>query len=55
MGQGSWQHCSRLDNYVAHIMGHSETRWDERVVLLGRPPIFVIDQLVKDNVIPISE
>ncbi|CAI0383139.1 unnamed protein product [Linum tenue] len=55
MGQGSWTHYLRLDNYAAHIIAHSETRWDERVVWLDRPPIFVIDQLVKDNVILVYE
>ncbi|CAI0453651.1 unnamed protein product [Linum tenue] len=49
-GQGGWKHISREANEAAHLMAHTETRWNERVVWVDQPPVFLIDQLLQDNV-----
>ncbi|CAI0422492.1 unnamed protein product [Linum tenue] len=50
MGNGSWRHCPRITNEVAHLLAHEETNWNERMVWLERPPAFVNDQLRVDFV-----
>ncbi|CAI0460771.1 unnamed protein product [Linum tenue] len=50
MGQVSWQYSPREGNKAAHIMSHSETRWKESVIWFDIPPIFLVDQIVLDNV-----
>ncbi|CAN0876047.1 hypothetical protein LINGRAHAP2_LOCUS11081 [Linum grandiflorum] len=49
------QHCSREDNKTAHIMAHSEARWNYRVEWVDRPPIYIVYQLILDNVTVYSE
>ncbi|CAI0428531.1 unnamed protein product [Linum tenue] len=49
-GHSSWRYWSREGNKAAHIMSHSETRWNESMVWLDRPPIFLVDQILLDNV-----
>ncbi|CAI0393623.1 unnamed protein product [Linum tenue] len=46
-------HVKRMANNSAHIMAHSKTNWESREVWIDRPPIFLVDQLVLDNVTPI--
>ncbi|CAI0561002.1 unnamed protein product [Linum tenue] len=36
-GNGTWQYVPREGNMAAHIMAHTETRWNEREVWLDRP------------------
>ncbi|CAI0435220.1 unnamed protein product [Linum tenue] len=50
MGQGSWQFSPREGNKAAHIMCHSETRWNESMIWFDRPPMFLVDQIESDNV-----
>ncbi|CAI0465370.1 unnamed protein product [Linum tenue] len=44
------RHVRRQANNAAHIMAHSETRWDCREVWLDRPPVFLVGQLRLDDV-----
>ncbi|CAI0381072.1 unnamed protein product [Linum tenue] len=46
-------HVKRTTNSAAHIMAHSKTNWESREVWIDRLPIFLVDQLVLDNVTPI--
>ncbi|CAI0458261.1 unnamed protein product [Linum tenue] len=55
MGQGSWQYSPREGNKAAHIMSHSETRWNESMIWFDRPPMFLVDQIVLDNVTTTSD
>ncbi|CAI0422062.1 unnamed protein product [Linum tenue] len=53
---GSIEHVSRKANEAAHIMAHSETRWNMAEVWFDRPPIFLVDQLRLDDVVmPINQ
>ncbi|CAI0546106.1 unnamed protein product [Linum tenue] len=47
---GIISHVRRETNNAAHIMAHSESRWDMREVWLDRAPIFLLDQLRLDDV-----
>ncbi|CAI0476924.1 unnamed protein product [Linum tenue] len=49
-GTGTWQHVGRDGNNAAHIMAHTETRWNECIVWMDNPPFFLVDQLQLDNV-----
>ncbi|CAI0436937.1 unnamed protein product [Linum tenue] len=48
-GRVDIMHARREANNAAHIMAHSETRWDSREVWIDRPPIFLVDQLILDD------
>ncbi|CAI0412829.1 unnamed protein product, partial [Linum tenue] len=54
-GNGTWQYVPREGNMAAHIMAHTETRWNEREVWLDRPPMILVDQLILDNVAVTSD
>ncbi|CAI0449047.1 unnamed protein product [Linum tenue] len=48
--KASIEHVRRTANNAAHIMAHSETHWECREVWIDRPPIFLVDQLLLDDV-----
>ncbi|CAL1382138.1 unnamed protein product [Linum trigynum] len=50
VGNGVWQYAPREGNMAAHIMAHTETRWNEREVWIDRPPMILVDQIMLDNV-----
>ncbi|CAI0390384.1 unnamed protein product [Linum tenue] len=48
--RGSFSHTYKEANEAAHIMAHARTRWDERIVWLDRPPIYLVDRIKLDDV-----
>ncbi|CAI0464803.1 unnamed protein product [Linum tenue] len=45
---GTWHHIRREANMAARIMAHAEKKWNECVVWLDRPPVYLIDRLQMD-------
>ncbi|CAL1360124.1 unnamed protein product [Linum trigynum] len=49
------RHISRDANKGAHLMAHVETRWNEPVIWVERPPVYLVDQLQLDNVTAVTD